>query len=124
MPTLTIQTSLTEKDVPRDFLLYMTYALAKALGKPIENTLVHLMPNQKISFGGVVGEPTALCELTLVEVMERERNEERCRVLTAELGHRLGIADDRIFFTFTALPGSHCGIDGSTVVGLDNKESN
>ena len=57
-------------------------------------TLVHVFPDQKITFGGTVA-PTALCELTIIGEVDKETNERRCKVLTEALTDHMGIPADR-----------------------------
>ncbi|XP_064460337.1 macrophage migration inhibitory factor homolog [Ornithodoros turicata] len=113
MPTLQINTNVLAKDIPKDFLKTTAEVVAKSLGKPLSYVVVHVHPEQMMSFGGTE-EPCATANLYSIGRLGKEENIKHSAAIFKHVENTLGIKGNRMYINFFDLPASDVGYDGKT----------
>jgi len=101
MPTLRIYTNVqVDAATGSDLLKSLSKEVAAILNKPESYVLIHLNPNQMMSFGGTE-EPTAFLELISLGKIGGDINKEISSRLAGILKNKLGIQPGRYYVKVT-----------------------
>jgi phenylpyruvate tautomerase len=114
MPLLSLLTSAPPPGRRAELFGRLTTLLARELGKPEEYVMIALAPRAELSFAGDASAPALYAELKNVGTLAPERVAELSRLLCAELGAALGVAQERIYIEFTNADGALWGWNGET----------
>lgn len=113
MPLLNVYTSTPAPDDSDALLHDLSSAVARLVGKPERYVMVHLIPEQRMTFGGDSA-PSAYAELKSVGKFSPDSTRKISAELCKSLGERLGVSKDRIYIEFTDAPGHLWGWNGET----------
>ncbi|KAH7956947.1 hypothetical protein HPB52_013879 [Rhipicephalus sanguineus] len=102
MPTLTINTNVPACNIPNDFLKTTANVVADSLGKPLSYVVVHISPDQMLSFGGT-DEPCAIANLYSIGCLSPKENKKHSAALFEHIEKTLGIKGNRKRVLFVEL---------------------
>lgn len=94
MPTLQLATNIPKEKVTVEILTSLSKVLAESLGKPEQYVMVHIVPDQLMTFGGST-EPCAVGSLTSIGKLGVEENKAYAAKIYEFVEKNLGIAGDR-----------------------------
>lgn len=113
MPTFSLKTNVPKSKIPKDFVKNTADTVAKMLGKPKSYVVVHVVPDQLMSWGGT-DDPCALLDILSIGKLGREENKKHSAVLSDYVGKHLGIDKDRMYITFHDADKAIIGYNGTT----------
>lgn len=113
MPTLSVQTNVKSAAVPDNLAKDLVDVVAKALGKPKSYVVVHVQPDQLMSWGGT-DDPCAIVNLGSIGQISKEKNIKTTQTISGRLEQALGIKDDRMYIMFTDLQSQNVGYTNTT----------
>uniref|UniRef100_L7M3U4 L-dopachrome isomerase n=1 Tax=Rhipicephalus pulchellus TaxID=72859 RepID=L7M3U4_RHIPC len=116
MPTLTINTNVPACNIPNDFLKTTANVVADSLGKPLSYVVVHISPDQMLSFGGT-DEPCAIANLYSIGCLSPKENKKHSAALFEHIEKTLGIKGNRMYINYFDLPATNVGFSGKTFAG-------
>jgi phenylpyruvate tautomerase len=116
MPVLTINTNLTRDKIPEDFCSKMTLVLADVLSKPVGYCVIHVVPDQMITWAGT-NEPCAYITCLSIGRLGVEENKKHSKVIMGEL-NKLGIESTRMYISFVDPKAEDVGYNNTTFHGL------
>ena len=116
MPTLTIFTNLSKSDIPSDFCLRMTKVLAETLSKPESYCVIHVQPDQMLTWGGT-NEPAAMITCFSIGKLGVEENKKHSKAIMSEL-NKLGVVSTRMYISFIDAKAAEVGYNDSTFDGI------
>lgn len=99
MPQLEIRTNLRLSQIPANFNQKATEMVATMLSKPPEMTMIAVIPNQLVTFGGT-SEPCALVTLNSIGNISCEENRVNCKNIHSFLETELSLPSKRVFIIF------------------------
>jgi len=113
MPLISMQTSVSLDDATKDELLRdLSGAVSAATGKP-EAYIMATVQSAQICMAGELG-PAAYVDVRGIGGLTQGVNANISAAVARVLGERLGISRDRVYLTFTDVPASNWGWNGST----------
>uniref|UniRef100_A0A023FHD3 L-dopachrome isomerase n=1 Tax=Amblyomma cajennense TaxID=34607 RepID=A0A023FHD3_AMBCJ len=116
MPTLTINTNIQASKIPNDFLKTTANVVAESLGKPLSYVVVHISPDQLLSFGGT-DDPCAIANLYSIGCLTPKENKKHSAALFEHIEKTLGIKGNRMYINYFDMPASDVGYSGKTFAG-------
>ena len=114
MPLIRMETSekISEEEKPK-ILRALTKIVSEATGKP-EAYVMAIVAEASFSMASITG-PAAFLDVRSIGSINKQVNGKISKDVAALLGESLGIADDRIFISFTDVSGSNWGWKGATL---------
>jgi phenylpyruvate tautomerase len=110
MPAFVINTNVAKANIPATFLSEVSALAAKLAGKPEGYVMVHINPDQMMSFGGST-EPCALCTFGNIG---RINNKEFSKQMMDKIHKGIGVDMGRMYIFFSSAEGGNVGYNGST----------
>ncbi|PRD30574.1 UNVERIFIED_CONTAM: Mif [Trichonephila clavipes] len=117
MPTLVLNTNVSKDKIPEDFLKNTAKLVAEVLKKPISYVVVHVNPDQIMSWGGT-SDPCAVGTLGSIGNLGTSQNVKISKVLFDHVKDNLGIKSDRMYITYVDLERSNVGYMGTTFADM------
>ncbi|XP_054709936.1 macrophage migration inhibitory factor-like [Uloborus diversus] len=117
MPTFTINTNVPSEKVPSGFLKSTAELVADVLKKPISYVVVHIHPDQMMSWGGT-SEPCAFATLGSIGSLGKKQNVAISERLFPHIKENLGINPDRMYINFVDYERANVGYSGTTFAEL------
>ncbi|XP_072024776.1 macrophage migration inhibitory factor-like [Amphiura filiformis] len=112
MPTLQIFTNVPKASLPDGFVAKCSDIWMELIGKPKKFILVHVLPDQMMSFAGTQ-EPCAFVNCISIGKIGKEENKCYTEKITELLGS-IGVAKDRMYVSFSDVARQDVGYDGTT----------
>lgn len=113
MPTLQISTNVPKEKVTPEVLTTLSKMVAEMLGKSESYCMVHVIPDQLMTFGGT-SDPCAAVLFCSLGKLGVEENKTYAAKLYPYLEKTLGIPPDRMYMNFHDLKTSEVGYKGTT----------
>ncbi|XP_013772554.1 macrophage migration inhibitory factor homolog [Limulus polyphemus] len=113
MPVFTLNTNLPKDKIPDDFLKKTAEVIQQTLGKPISYVIVHVNPDQLISFGGG-NEPCASATLMSIGALGKQENKKHSAALYKHIEKTLGITSDKMYIQYINANKADVGYVGKT----------
>ncbi|GFR16066.1 macrophage migration inhibitory factor [Trichonephila clavata] len=117
MPTLVLNTNVSKDKIPEDFLQNTAKLVAEVLKKPISYVVVHVNPDQMMSWGGT-SDPCAVGTLGSIGNLGTPQNVKISKVLFDHVKDNLGIKSDRMYITYVDLERANVGYMGTTFADM------
>ncbi|KFM75924.1 Macrophage migration inhibitory factor, partial [Stegodyphus mimosarum] len=117
MPTLTINTNIPKAKIPDGFLQSTAKLVAELLGKPLNYVVVHINPDQLMSWAGS-SDPCAVASLGSIGSLGKGQNIKISGKLFSHIKETLGINEDRMYITYVDLERANVGYAGTTFADL------
>ncbi|XP_062840179.1 macrophage migration inhibitory factor [Anolis carolinensis] len=114
MPMFVLNTNVAAEAIPESLTSEITEQLAKATGKPAQYIAVHVLPGQRMSFGGSSAEPCALCSLHSIGKIGAAQNKAYSKLLCSLLQDKLHVPPDRVYINYYDMNAANVGWNGST----------
>jgi phenylpyruvate tautomerase len=116
MPILQVFTNLPRSSIPDDLNVRLTKVLAQTLSKPESYCVVHIVPDQLLTWNGT-NEPCAVVNLMSIGRLGVEENKKHSNAVMSEL-NQLGIPSTRMYISFVDPKPGDVGYNNSTFHGL------
>lgn len=116
MPSLTIYTNVAKSQIPDDFCANLTKVLAGTLGKPESYCLVHIIPDQLMTWNST-NEPCANVSVLSIGKLGVEENKRHSNAIMTEL-NKIGIPSTRMYIHFIDPKPGDVGYNNSTFHGI------
>ncbi|XP_070573088.1 macrophage migration inhibitory factor-like isoform X1 [Ptychodera flava] len=100
MPHLTLYTNVSRDKIPDDFLTTTTKLMVEIIAKPEEYIMVHVIPDQVMSFGGST-KPCGNAFLTSIGNLGLQENKKITKAFMEHVKEKLGIEPTRMYITFS-----------------------
>ncbi|KAK4299437.1 hypothetical protein Pmani_028285 [Petrolisthes manimaculis] len=113
MPVFQLFTNVPKEKITPQILTELTKVLSTVLGKPQDYCMVHIAPDQLMSFGGSTA-PCGAARLTSVGKLGVQENKNHAKQFYEYLEKHLGIPGDRMYIEFTDKESSEIGYKGTT----------
>lgn len=113
MPILQITTNVPKEKVTPDVLTTLSKMVAEMLGKSEAYCMVHVVPDQLMTFGGTT-EPCAVALFCSLGKLGVEENKSYAAKLYPYLETTLGIPSGRMYMSFRDMKTSEIGYKGTT----------
>ncbi|GIX79067.1 macrophage migration inhibitory factor [Caerostris extrusa] len=117
MPTFTLNTNVPKDKIPEDFLKSTAKLVAEILKKPISYVVVHVNPDQLMSWAGT-SDPCAVATLGSIGSLGTSQNAKISKALFDHVKDNLGINSDRMYITYVDLERANVGYLGTTFADL------
>ncbi|KAF8787191.1 macrophage migration inhibitory factor homolog [Argiope bruennichi] len=117
MPTFILNTNVSKDKIPGDFLKNTAKLVAEVLKKPISYVVVHVNPDQMISWGGT-SDPCANATLGSIGSLGTSENVKISKALFEHVKDNLGIKADRMYITYVDLERANVGYMGTTFADM------
>ena len=117
MPTLTITTNVGKEKIPDGFLQKTAQLVAELLSKPLSYVVVHIIPDQMMSWGGS-NDPCAFTTLGSIGSLGRKENVKISDRLSSHIDEALGIKPDRMYINFVDYKRENVGYAGTTFADM------
>lgn len=113
MPHFRIETNVPSKNIPSDFAKKLCELIATTLGKPLNFTVVTVVGDAQISWGGV-DEPSAQATLMSIGSLDVEKNKQYSKVFYEFISKQLNISTKRMYIHYINAASSDVGYDYTT----------
>ncbi|CAL1277000.1 unnamed protein product [Larinioides sclopetarius] len=117
MPTFILNTNVSKDKIPEDFLKNTAKLVAELLKKPISYVVVHVNPDQLMSWGGT-SDPCANAMLGSIGNLGTSENVKISKALFEHVKDTLGIKPDRMYITYVDLERANVGYMGTTFADM------
>ncbi|GIY72725.1 macrophage migration inhibitory factor [Caerostris darwini] len=117
MPTFTLNTNVPKDKIPEDFLKSTAKLVAEILKKPISYVVVHVNPDQLMSWAGT-SDPCAVATLGSIGSLGTSQNAKISKALFDHVKDNLSINSDRMYITYVDLERANVGYLGTTFADL------
>ncbi|KAF8357269.1 mif-1 [Pristionchus pacificus] len=115
MPVFTLSTNVPSSKISDAFISELSSKLADLLHKPESYVAVHVIGDQKLSFGGDGKSPAGSALLKSIgSVGTSKQNNDIAKVLHPLIEKNLGIKQDRLYIEFVNLAASAVSHNGQT----------
>ena len=132
MPVFELNTNVPTSKVSANLVADLTNVVASALGKPASYVAVQINAGANLAFGkfelsskdksimatifcvGGSGNPAGISRLSSIGQIDRQKNKETSKKISAVLEKELGIASDRLYIEFVNLNKENVGYSGTT----------
>ena len=112
MPSLTIQTNVTDQQITDDFLKQLSAKVAQVLGKPEKYVAIQVSTGQKLFFSGT-NEPAAIMELSSIGLPTNQTTNISKEIMSL-CEEKLHIKTDRMYLKFMNVAGNMWGWNKGT----------
>ncbi|XP_070573090.1 macrophage migration inhibitory factor-like [Ptychodera flava] len=113
MPSFTLYTNVSRDKIPDDFLTTTTKLMVEMIGKPEKYMVVHVIPDQVMSFGGST-EPCGNAFVMSIGKLGLQENKKITKAFMEHVKETLGIEPTRMYITFNDEEKMNVGYDMNT----------
>ncbi|XP_070573086.1 macrophage migration inhibitory factor-like isoform X2 [Ptychodera flava] len=99
MPYISLYTIVSRDKIPDDFLTTTTKLMVELIGKPEKYFLIHVIPDQIMSFGSST-EPCGNAFVTSIGKLGLEENKKISKAFMEHVKKTLGIQPTRLYIIF------------------------
>ncbi|CAH0549069.1 unnamed protein product [Brassicogethes aeneus] len=113
MPHFRLETNVPQSDIPADLPAKICQVLSKSLGKPISYCVATVVGGVAMSWGGSNAK-CAQATLMSIGALGQEQNKKHSKAIFDLITKELGIADDKMYISFTDNPSMNVGYQSTT----------
>ncbi|GAB6028733.1 hypothetical protein CHUAL_004553 [Chamberlinius hualienensis] len=114
MPVFSLYTNVPKEKIPPNFLKETSTLIARTLGKPESYVVVHVLPDQLLSWGGATGEPAGLAKLLSIGRLGVEENKRYSAIIGEHVEKNLGISKSKLYIDYLDADKAAVGYNGTT----------